>query len=742
MTSDLDWQSSSAPIHGAIGDINTMRISPDYLGFAQDVVIDNSGVLRSRGGFQSVTSDTFASNVPQLLIISNTGAFMLTKVSGGQTTSMGTSNFALTGFATLSASGFFTTVTNQLEGDSSLMPTAAKFADNKGAVIAFDPSTNLSTSVSGVHLWGGNAVTTSDTTTGTAASTIGSKSIAGVGTSWTTALEGCYLFIGAAGAAIYVGQVDQVTSTTAILLKKGALKTIAAAAPCFKASRPAQHMVYKGRITTNTASTVVVGSNTKFTTSGPGGSGSVYLTNTTTNLFRYSDGAFIGQITSVQNDTTLTLNANAAIALVNEEYYITNPQFAVNAGNSGPTFVFEAGSVARYADRFWYGCYQVADPSIKATNTAQQLVAQGQNNIAFTKKGDPECIDFDPSAGDFIPIPTTHQLDRVRGLCATRGGLVVFRTRDVYLITGYSPETFRAIKIADEGIPMVLAFDEYNEGVIWAGAKSVWYYDGTRVVDLLNNSVKKFYQRYQRSTSINTPLSMATSNDHVLLSWGAPTYTGANTTWPVKNSTGTANRVTMVLNMLNGAITFFSNLLVTGSTYSDGLGTDVILARGSTSTFNTTGYLVDGSRIFTDSNASADNFDALTMITMVTGQASIGPQVMWESTKLVMGDAARLKMWNNLLMNYSSDVSMTVSFIMTNNTTIDFPDIGTGTVSSDVFPVSSNVGLLRRSRFVIRSPQMMFRVYQTNAASATSQRFKCFWWSVSGKRMRQGRPQP
>lgn len=740
MASDLEWQNSSAPTHGTIGDINTMRISSDYLGMAQDIIIDQNGTLRSRGGFLSVTTDTFASFVPTAGVLTAAGGILLGRDAAGDTVAKGTNTAALTGFATITASQVIPGTTAQNVTSNAATPTVTKLSDNKGALLTFD-SGFITPATSSSSLWGGNVVTTSETTAGTAASTIGTKAVAGAGTAWTSALEGCYLFIGAGTAAIYVGQVDQVTSTTALLLKKGALKTIAAAAPNFKTIRPTQFMVYKGRITTNTASAVVVGSNTKFNSSGPGGSNSVLLTNTVSNLFRYSDGAFIGQITSVQNDTTLTLNASAAIALANEEFYISNPQFAVNAATvGGVTFLFYAGSGARFADRYWYGAWQAADPSIKATSLANDLVATGLNSIAFTKKNDPECLDLDPSAGDFLTLPTTHNLDRIRGLCATRGGLVVFRTRDTFLITGYSPETFRAVKIADDGIPLSLSFKEYNEGVIWAGAKSVWYFDGTRVVDLLNNSVRKFYQRSNRAVDINSPLSTAISNDHVIVSYQFYNAAGSDRTWPQKNTTANLIAVCLVANLLNGAISFFTNLRAFSSFFSDSLGTSVILASNA-GLSNGTGFLVNGSKVFSESSTSTDNFDALTMVTTLAG-ATIGPSVMFETTKLTMGDASRIKFWKRFLCQYSSDVSMTATFIGTNDTTLDFPNRGTGSVSSDTLAVSSNIGILHRLRFLVRSPVMSIRVYQTNAVSAASQKFKMQWWSVGGKRMRQGRAQP
>lgn len=703
----------------------------------QDVIIDSSGTLRSRGGYVSATSDTFTTITPGSALQTSAGTLLVGRDSTGATLAFATSLANLTSFTKITASQLLTGGTAQNLTQQPSTYTFAKFDDNKGAILAADYGV-IGFNLGNTSLWGGNIQLTSDTTTGTAASTIGSKSIAGVGTSWGSSLLDTYLFIGAGTGAIYVGQVATVNSTTSITLYKGALKTIAAAAPAFKTIRPMQYMVYKGRITTNTSSAVVVGSNTKWSSSGPAGGGSVFLTNTTSNLFRYSDGAFIGAISSVQNDNTITLGTNAAIALVNEEYYITNPTFFVS-GSNGPVFLFYGGSTARFADRYWHGCFQAADAGVSGTSASGNLVKNMPNGVAFSKKGDPECLDLDPVAGDFIPISPSHQFDRIRGLVATKGGLVVFRTRDVWMITGYSPDTFRAVKILDDGVPMNLAYKEYREGVIWAGIKSVWYFDGTKIYDLLANTVDKFYQRTMSAGDINNPVCMAISNDYAIVTY--PVNSGTDKTWPVGNTTGTLNRCNLVVNLLNGSVTFFTNLSVTNSFYSDALGSSIILARLGIGLSNTTGYLLLGNTIFTDSATAANNVD-LVANTNLTG-TSLGPNVLWETTKLTAGNGSLLKTWKRFLMLYSSDVAMTASIISNNNTTLAFPNTTTGTVSTDSIAASSGTSILHRMRFTARSPSLAVRIYQTSAPSAgVSQRFKCQWWSVGFKLMRAGRVQP
>lgn len=742
-TSDLFWEPSAAPIDGVVGDINTMKLDPSHLGFGQDVIIDTSGVLRSRGAFKSVTTDTFSSLCALGVAQTSTGTIMPLMDSTAFLYLYGTNAVALTGFAKLTASGYTATSQALIVNTQVNIFNFAKLPNDTGAILAGQTSPPGNPGNISTFLWGGNSVTTSDTAAGTAASTVGSKAIVGVGTAWTSALINCYLFIN----SILVGQVAAVGSTTTLTLYKGAYTTNAAAAPAFKTTRPTFYTVYKGRITTTTTSTSVIGSNTKFVSSGPAGGGSSFLTG---NVFRYSDGAYIGTISSIQNDTTLTLTGNAAIAMTNEEYYI------IKTGNMLPTpgvpgnNVFNAAAVEQFADRYWYGGINANDSGVSAFVAVHvPQVFNGANSLAFTKKKDPECLDLDPSAGDVITLPTGSTSDSIRGLCATRGGLVVFRSFDTYLITGYSPETFRAIKILDDGVLNCNALKSYNEGVIWGGFRSMWYFDGTRVVDVLQNHISRFYKRTNKVLTLvdgSQPAGMSVASNHVIFSYRVVS-TLTDVIWPYKNTTKNIQFITIVINMINGAVTFFTNIFCTTGFFAPALSTSipavpVIVARShSLIQSNTNTFLLNGDTVFVDSSTAADNFDAVSVAPTFTSGLQIGPDVMFETIKLTLGNAARLKFWKMLMMNYSSDVSMQASIIGINDTTLDFPNRSTGTPTVVAFPVSANVGILKRVKFLIRSPQLVVRVYQTATASATSQRFKLFWYAVGGKWMRWGRSQ-
>lgn len=744
-TSDLFWEPHSAPTDGAVGDINTMRLDPSHLGMAQDVIVDTNGVLRNRGAFSSFTADSFTGFRPVGMAqistnpLYNGGALLaLFETGTNRNFFYGTSVSALTGFAKLTVTGTAASGVNAfIDATAFVVPSFAKLPNDGGVFGAFQDYRAYN-NWGQPFLWGGNAVTTSDTSAGTAASTVGSKAIAGVGTAWTTALQGCYLFITSGASARYVGQVDQVTSTTAITLKKCAIQTVAAGIPFFKTARLPMYMVYKGRITTSTTSAIVVGANTKFNSSGPGGSASLWMTfSAGASVYRYFDGGYIGQVTSVQNDTTLTLTGNAALALTNEEYFIIpNNIVGMYLMNSAPSSAFTGTCVEQYSDRYWVGCIGANDPAIKSTGLYHNSVVTApfiaSNSIMFSKKNDPECWDLDPVAGDILKIPAGTSPDMIRGLCSTRGGMVVFRGFDTFLLVGYSPETFRIIKLIDDGVFCTASYAPYKDGVVWAGRNSIWYFNGTTVIDLLSNKVKRFYQRSNDSAlaSSAAPPGLTVSNDSILFSYVLPAgFT--DRTWPYKNTTKTIQDVTLVINMLNGAVSFFTNIHVTGGMV-DSSSTPIII---------TTTGLLDGNKVFQDSSTAADNFDSVTGASTFTSGAQIGPDVQFETTKLSLGNAARMKFWKMLLMNYSSDVSMTASIIGINTTLMDFPNTSTGTAALVTFPVSSNIGILKRIKFLVRTPQLVVRFYQTATTSSTSQRFKMYWYTIGGKWMRQGRQQ-
>jgi hypothetical protein len=104
-------------------------------------------------------------------------------------------------------------------------------------------------------------------------------------------------------------------------------------------------------------------------------------------LFRASDNAYIGKVSSVSNDTTLTLTANAAVAVTVEDY------FAIKAG------MLSTRSPPRASARL-----NAVYASVSGTRRQQRVVLRAD---------DFEGIDLDPNSGNFVPMSERRSLGAV-----------------------------------------------------------------------------------------------------------------------------------------------------------------------------------------------------------------------------------------------------------------------------------------------------------------------------------------
>ena len=115
---------------------------------------------------------------------------------------------------------------------------------------------------------------------------------------------------------------------------------------------------------------------------------------------------------------------------------------------------------------------------------------------------------------------------------------------------------------------------------------------------------------------------------------------------------------------------------------------------------------------------------------------------MWETAKFTAGDATRLKFWKILLLEFVSAVDFSISVIGQPTDSTGFPPLTTGTVPTTNFLTAATTNVLKRLKFLIRTPVLSIRAYPATAITSgtvTTQRFKLFWYSVGGKLMRQGR---
>jgi hypothetical protein len=324
-------------------------------------------------------------------------------------------------------------------------------------------------------LWYGGAK--ADYTTGTISFTRGSATVTGSGTSWVGNVEpGMFLFANTddAGAgtftSTFIGVVLSVNSNTSITLESASpYSGSAGRAYSLTSVRGFIPKVNKGRITCATDSTTVSGGSTKFSSQGLGTG--------TWNLYRASDFTWIGKVASVQSNISLTLSANAAIALADEQYIAIRGDWAT--ADKSVDLTGSSNKVgwltAIYAERQWY-----ANNGVSFDKTYR---------LWFSDTADKEAVDLSGD-GDWIPISSTSDIpEPIRALVPTYNALLVMKESETFAVYGTSPSSFSAKKLADDGTLSTMSAQSYGGGAIWAGRGGIYFYDGVSVQNLIEGKL-------------------------------------------------------------------------------------------------------------------------------------------------------------------------------------------------------------------------------------------------------------
>lgn len=350
-------------------------------------------------------------------------------------------------------------------------------------------------------LWkGGNKA---DYSTGTISVARGSATVTGVGTTWVgNAVPGMFLFASTDAPDLatdtLIGTVLAVNSNTQIILDAGSPYPITAKAYALRSIRGFIPKVSKGRITADTASTTVSGGATKFVSQGLG-TGSW-------NLYRANDMSWIGKVASVQSEIGLTLAANAAVAVADQQYIAIRSDWAAADKSIDLTgSVNKVGWLnAIFAERQWY-----------ANNGA---AFDKTYRLWFSDTLDPECVDLSAD-GDWIPISSTSDIpEPIRGICPTYNALLVFKENETFGVFGNSPSSFSARKLEDDGLLSTMSIQSWGAGAVWAGRDGIYFFDGITVTNLTQNKLGDVWKNSTRSID---PLrhrmwSMVTRNHYFL----------------------------------------------------------------------------------------------------------------------------------------------------------------------------------------------------------------------------------
>jgi hypothetical protein len=335
-----------------------------------------------------------------------------------------------------------------------------------------------------------SAVTPSDGVWSVGAVSVGKAMSVGDETGVTPG-QFAYIRLGAAPYTYhYLGVVKRVTTGTITLDKHpyiwnatvttptslAALDLATAKDVLFTSVRPYDHVHGRGLIkTTNSGTTLSSG---EIGTSGEGHWQSANVLNW--HLYRASDNAFVGKITSITDNDTAVLAANAPINLEGDEYVMR----LVRSTDLVDDFVVAERSASSFAGLYtavysgyqWYGNVANEDENV--------------NRVVFSAYHNLEAVDLSLNAADSIVFPGKSQF---RGLGSSSAGLLVFLEDRTYILRGNDRTNFSVEQLVPEGCLCASSIVEYGGGVFWAGKSGIMFFDGASVRNLTKDNLGLYY---------------------------------------------------------------------------------------------------------------------------------------------------------------------------------------------------------------------------------------------------------
>ena len=599
-------------------------------------------------------------------------------------------------------------------------------------------------------IWGGGIHTT-NYTTGTMGSTRASTSITGSGTSWGSigaisneTAKGMYLYGVAddpAGVMCYIGQILSVGSNTAMTLVSGALFTCTAANYILTPVKAVNPRAYKGRITTTTSSTTVTGGNTKFVDNNMGTG--IWV------MFRKRDMTYIGKVSSVTSNTSITLAANAAVALTDEQYvafkadgegllsgtsnYVPHYYPWDSTGTSATGVIRNLGYLTTsYSNRIWYvlGSYQALQRGLKP-------------GVAFSSEDDAVELDLSATDGDIINISQLGDgaSTDITGIIGTSTSLLIGHDSQTSAVFGQSPSQFQLKKVGAEGCFGQETMVAYKDGAVFAGKSGIHYYDGYQATNILSDNSRLFYTQLVQGNAARGSVNQIAAADTSGHAYKAMIYDNiyylaihkvAKTVKAInKNGTKTYPvSITIALNLITGTMTLLTNTIIRASMdvtkssrydtadvtstitpYVPANGTSVYMDHGWMGTTAAGATAVFMSSYLTDKYQCAPATD-ITYIT--TPATALGPTLYLETKAYDMDEPQRKKLFKQLQINLlNTAAALTVETITALDENAD------GTVLATTLATSSTF-LNRKLKFVRRGNFIRFRIYESsNTAGRT-----------------------
>jgi len=208
-------------------------------------------------------------------------------------------------------------------------------------------------------------------------------------------------------------------------------------------------------------------------------------------LYRASDGAWLGDVGSVTDNTTIVGSATAYPATsitMKADEYIARPYGGIPTtsltGRASNTVAGVFNAV--YTGLQWYG------------NAGDSI---SRNRIVFSNYSDSEAVDLSLNDNDSIIIPS---LSEMRGLASSSSGLLVFMADKTFIVRGNSRFNFSLEELYPEGCLSSMSIVEYGGGVFWASRTGMFYYDGSTVRNLTKDNLGSYYSQSLKEFNVNT----------------------------------------------------------------------------------------------------------------------------------------------------------------------------------------------------------------------------------------------
>lgn len=481
--------------------LSASNVLPEGYGrYLQDVLIESDGSIRRRGPLLLSDFDVHSDSTSV-----NSMVYAYTPTGTLRIMAMGALGASSDVFRVFSAGG-------SALGDftGALGVSAGSFKSqwcsdfNGGAIIGVPEQSG---SQQWLQFWRGS-YTHSANPGATIGATTGSTALSASGATFTAGHVGGFVYLN----GDYVGCIKSVTSGTAAVLEEGSLRTYSGAVATITPIRGLYVAPSPGLIHAETVGAAIVGSGTKFLDLATAANtwDIFHLRNDTTN-------SFVGTLSaaSVTNNTSIALASPSVYNMDFERYKLvrradsssTRLIDASAAFNSGRNNLNTVGCLPTpYADCMWY-----------ANRGDSQ---ENKSSIWFSERFQSENIDMSPTTGNKITVGSDEDRGEIVATIGTSSGLLIFKNRATYILTGKSRANFKVDKLWDDGALSARSVNKYKSGACWAGNSGIYYFDGSSVTNVIEHSMGDQYQTLLQAEYIWADYCISwVSNDHLFVSF-------------------------------------------------------------------------------------------------------------------------------------------------------------------------------------------------------------------------------